>query len=71
MIMKAPAQKIPPILTPALAPMLRVRLESDDWNVGDTNALVIVNAGRVAERASVNDIVDESDVTVREELNKL
>jgi hypothetical protein len=46
---KVTAQKILPILIPALAAVLRVPLEVDDWGIGKASAFVVVNALGVAE----------------------
>jgi hypothetical protein len=55
-------QKILPILIPAIAAALRVLLETDGCDVGDTSALIVVIVLEVVERASVNNVVESSRV---------
>jgi hypothetical protein len=65
-VVKVTAQKILPILIPALAAVLRVPLEVDDWGIGKASAFVVVNALGVAEKASVDETVDKWNMVVVE-----
>ena len=60
MIIRASAQKILPMLIPALAAVLRV-LEDDDGDVGSAAALVIVIAGGIVGDAFVDEKEEEEE----------
>jgi hypothetical protein len=64
-------QKIQPILIPAIAAALRVLLETDGCEVGDTSALIVVIVLEVVERAFVDAVVDKMEVVVREESSRV
>ena len=59
-IIRASAQKILPMLIPALAAMLRV-LEGDDGDVGSAAALVVVVAGGIVGDAFVEEEEEEEE----------
>ena len=60
MIIRASAQKILPMLIPALAAVLRV-LEGDDGDVGGAAALVVVIAGGIVGDAFVDEKEEEEE----------